>query len=245
MIFVVVGMHKSGTTLVSEILHKSGISMGEFDDSLTYDQGNQYERWDAFKINLDMFGVPFEDYFSTRIHAPPREPRPPESIRRRMRTLVASCEAGGGDWGFKDPLTALTYPAWSEVLPPHRVLGIYRDPDEVLGHYRTRFYDLPRAWKVLRAWCGYNLGLLRALDGHTAPSMLLRYDDLMRNDGELERLQAFVGRELVDARKPDHYRRRASGTRRFPAVERALARRHGLDTRIILSELDARHAERT
>mgnify|MGYP001063669191 CR=1 FL=1 len=31
-VFVVLGMHKSGTTLVSQILHRSGIEMGDADD---------------------------------------------------------------------------------------------------------------------------------------------------------------------------------------------------------------------
>ncbi len=44
MIYVIFGMHKSGTTLVAEMLHKSGINMGDFDESVSYDIGNQYER---------------------------------------------------------------------------------------------------------------------------------------------------------------------------------------------------------
>lgn len=49
MIFVVLGMHKSGTTLVSQILHHSGIPMGDgFDENVTYDGGNKYERESTF-----------------------------------------------------------------------------------------------------------------------------------------------------------------------------------------------------
>jgi len=54
MIYVILGMHKSGTTLISQILHKSGINMGEFNEDVSYDQGNQHERPAAQKINREI-----------------------------------------------------------------------------------------------------------------------------------------------------------------------------------------------
>ena len=43
-IYVVLGMHKSGTTLISQILHHSGVNMGgaEIETSRSYDEGNKY-----------------------------------------------------------------------------------------------------------------------------------------------------------------------------------------------------------
>ncbi len=42
MLYVILGMHKSGTTMISEILHNSGISMGEWKDkSNNYDYGHK------------------------------------------------------------------------------------------------------------------------------------------------------------------------------------------------------------
>ena len=37
MIYIVLGMHKSGTSLVARTLHASGVDMGEFNDSLDYE----------------------------------------------------------------------------------------------------------------------------------------------------------------------------------------------------------------
>ena len=53
MIYIILGMHKSGTTLISQILHKSGINMGNFNEDVSYDQGNKYERPASQKINRE------------------------------------------------------------------------------------------------------------------------------------------------------------------------------------------------
>ena len=52
--YVVLGMHKSGTTLVSQMLHQSGINMGDFDPLVSYDRGNQYERESALQLDMDI-----------------------------------------------------------------------------------------------------------------------------------------------------------------------------------------------
>ena len=52
MIYVVLGMHKSGTTLVAKMLHASGINMGEsIDESADYSAGNHYERQSTAELN--------------------------------------------------------------------------------------------------------------------------------------------------------------------------------------------------
>ena len=40
MIYALLGMHKSGTSLLSRILHESSINMGDFDESKGYDEVN-------------------------------------------------------------------------------------------------------------------------------------------------------------------------------------------------------------
>ncbi len=65
MIYIVLGMHKSGTTLVAQTLHAAGINMGDFDESLTYDTNNKYERHDTQELNRDLlhgYLIPPLDY---------------------------------------------------------------------------------------------------------------------------------------------------------------------------------------
>lgn len=206
MIYVVLGMHKSGTTLVSQILHKSGISMGdEFDESVSYDQGNQWERRESWLINLDLVGCAEPDYFSLdhwkRVVAAPSEP-----VAAAMDALIARCDRAGGDWGFKDPLTCITYRSWRSRLPAHRLVCVYRSPQEVMRHYGCRWRDPVRAWRVLRAWTSYNQGILDALELAGDGGLLVRYEALMNGDAEFHRLAAFTGRALTDMRRASSYR---------------------------------------
>ena len=206
MIYVVLGMHKSGTTLVSQILHRSGIDMGEgFEAAGTYDQGNQWERREAFLVNLELVGCEEGDYFSLDHYRDVESPLPPEQAGE-MKKMIEACEARGGDWGFKEPLTCLTYSSWRQVLPPHKVVGVYRSPLEVINHYRAPAYRPDVVWRALRAWSNYNRCLLDAVASAGDSGLLLRYENLMKGEAEFDRLGEFLGRPLVDVRSSRQYR---------------------------------------
>ena len=120
MIYVVLGMHKSGTSLVAQTLHESGIRMGAFDDRLDYERGHKYEHREFQQINrellapflvpdlaelrarrrragaLDEAGFPRNGDSRAwvregRLHAHLESALPAE--RARMRALVGRCEA--------------------------------------------------------------------------------------------------------------------------------------------------------
>lgn len=206
MMYLVLGMHKSGTSLVSQILHRSGIHMGEgFDEGGTYDDGNQWERRDAFLINLALCRVREEDYFSLDHYSELREELP-EAQEAAMRRMVERYGSSTSDWGFKEPLTCLTYELWKRVLPAHKVIAVYRSPVEVINHYRVPLRDPAQAWRVLRAWSNYNRGMMRAVTASAGDAILIRYEALMRDDREYSRLQEFIGRSLADVRDPSQHR---------------------------------------
>ncbi len=241
MIYVVLGMHKSGTTLVSQTLHKSGVSMGrEFDERVTYDQGNQWERHESFLINLDIVGSNEAQYYSLdnwrRVTSPPTA-----AIRERMLRLVETAEGAGGDWGFKDPLTCLTYPQWRSVLPPHRLICVYRSPAEVMRHYRVRDLAPLHARRVLRAWANYNAGVLDAIQHAEGPVALIRYEALMQDEREFARFDAFAGGGLVDMRRSDGHRAKR-GHPLFGVVGRAMSLLGDVDPHAVLDRLDRIHA---
>ncbi|WP_170314610.1 sulfotransferase [Aquibium carbonis] len=215
-ICVVLGMHKSGTTLVSEILHHSGIRMVEDDSAETYDLGNHFEREDTNRLNkrlLDCGEAP-----SIRVVDRLDLAGVTPDLRVAAQALVEAAGARDPAWGFKDPRTCLTYDFWKAVLPEHRLVCVFRDVREVHAHYlKRRRYAPLRGLHVLRAWEAYNRCML---DAYTAaPShrrILVDYARLMRDDVELARLGAFVGRNLVD--------RRIAGLRRNAPVETARLR---------------------
>ncbi|NET30798.1 MAG: hypothetical protein F6K19_02180 [Cyanothece sp. SIO1E1] len=213
MIYVILGMHKSGTTLISEILHCSGVNMVDDQDilELSYDAGNKYERDWSRSINhsiLDSRGV-----FSLDIK-PPNQERLSSELISGMDQMIASCSQKYDDWGFKDPRTCLTYAFWAMQLPAHKVIVIYRSPEQIWGRY---FQDacinkkkpvLGTIKKFIDAWITYNSLILDSIRDNKTPYLILDYEDFITADDDFLYLQKFLGKDLLDKRNMRLYRNR-------------------------------------
>jgi hypothetical protein len=231
MIYVILGMHKSGTTLVSQILHQSGIDMGEaFAQDRSYDEGNYYERGVTGMLNGEIlwpYAIPTLGYVIKAkilrqrvLNQPPSISiirKLPESLspaqRVRMGQIIEDCSKRHEDWGFKDPKSCLTYHLWRQELPEHKVIAIFRHYQEFLLRYRvggTNPLRLALLYRVLHAWTRHNLALIEAVEQGGAPTLLFNYRDFMIGDAVFGRLVDFVGRPLQDAREVSRYRNRQS-----------------------------------
>lgn len=232
MIYLVLGMHKSGTTLIAQMLHEAGIHMGHFPADLGYDQDNTYERHETQEMNrqlLHNYLLPSLGYLFHRHRQPPVNQagyrrnqdstalvrfhrlqaalQRPENIAP-LRQLVASCNGRFPHWGFKDPRTCLTYPAWRAALGDHKLIIIFRSYTQLLRHYRVHPANLPLLFRVLYAWTLHNRCLLGYVAQPIAPTLLLSYEAMMQGEGGLQQLAAFVQRPLTDQRNPTLYRHR-------------------------------------
>jgi hypothetical protein len=206
MIYVVLGMHKSGTSLVSSTLHHSGIDMG---NDLESKEGeyDKYERKSVFLVNQEILGS--EGVFSLNIEMP-AVLKVTEEQRSRMISIVQACEEQFTHWGFKDPRTCLVYPLWADVLPKHNLIVVYRSPSEIWPRVRSHslnptitFY---RAWRLIKRWVQYNTRIQSYLEETSMDYLILNYRDLMTTHREFDRFQAFVGKKLSDQRKRNLYR---------------------------------------
>ena len=244
MIYVVLGMHKSGTTLVSQILHHSGIDMGEFDSGVSYDKGNKYERQSALHLDMDILGTDAYDVLNLD---PGGAPEMDDAQRDRMRKIIKECGAAHQVWGFKDPRACLTYDLWKEELPEHRLIVVYRDPAQVWPRFKwmgKRLYhtNFNRAYSYLNRWQEHNRNILRFMQEDNTDRLVLSYNELMTNDQEFERLVAFVGQPLVDRRRPDLYRSRTKKDVFIKFGDWLLKRRTGCSTGDTIREMVAARA---
>ena len=197
---VVLGMHKSGTSLVAEMLHHSGVEMIESLRGVSYDKGEKYERDETSAINKALLKA--EDLYSLDVRRKLEPEGVDPSLEERAREFVASKGGREGDWGFKDPRTCLTWDFWKPLLPPHKLICIFRNVDEVHHRYRWRgrFFGL----RALDAWYRYNVAMLEAYEAAPQSSrMLLDYHDLMERPDEVQRLSLFLGRTVEDRRNPE------------------------------------------
>lgn len=250
--FVVLGMHKSGTTLVSECLHKAGIPMEEgIAEPKGYEHGYTLERRAAQAVNkryLDCGDDVSQDILLSR---EPVDPATHAECVTQAATLIDGLSAQGQAWGFKDPRTLLVMPVWEQAFERARIrptlIGVYRNPVEVFGHYKRL---LKRKWlhrdprylmRVLQSWSVHNRALLDVA-ARSPDLVLFEFTALMTQDTEIRRLHELIGTSGPDARKSDLYRARPGADRDY-RIARALARLSGSeDPERLLTELNARRA---
>lgn len=212
MIIIILGMHKSGTTLVSKILHQSDVDMGEFDETVGYDHGNHYERLEMQEINKKILKC--NNDLSDDVISPIYEVANHNDISVEIKNLSLLLSEKHENWGAKDPRTCLTYAYWEKFLSHHKVLVVFRNPEEVFWHYLKyipRYKVLGRilkGYKTLKAWYIYNNETL-----HVKNSDIMRfeYSDFMTNDKAIKELSEFVGSELQDCRDKSMYRAKIKG----------------------------------
>jgi len=219
MIYILLGMHKSGTTLLSQILHESGIHMGRLDETKGYDDGNKFEFPETHDLNIEVLGTEYNEH---SLNVTRCATSAPPAILDKMRKFAAETSVEFRDWGFKDPRTCLTYSIWKEVIPDHRLVGIFRHPAELWSHYRRQkgsaLNFFPMLWKSTTAWYIYNRELLNVVKTRGKDYFLAEYNDFMTTPGALTKLSTYVGRPLNDSRNPSLYRSKKNDDRLFLAM---------------------------
>lgn len=186
--YVILGMHKSGTTLVAKTLHQSGIPMGTFDESISYDAGNQYEREEALQINNNILGSKGKQ--SLMIDSSNMD----LSETRAIKLLVSKLDERYHAWGFKDPRTCLTYSLWKPYLSRPKIIVVFRDPRSVAYHYcKTGIRDY---FLALKRYLQYNREAYKI--GVQENGLFISYNRLMKNSDGLTCLSEFVDRKVVN-----------------------------------------------
>ena len=167
---IVVGMARSGTTLISEMLHQAGTSMFAEGMNPEYDGGNKYERVSCQDINLEILGVKSVPAISTIWEKPLRD-----ISDSSLEALNA--EVGSEPWGFKDPRTTITYAAWRKVFPKGPTIYTYRHHGEVMRHYfrtaKNPTSQVRRTRRALRAWIFCHLPTCACLISSASSSVVV------------------------------------------------------------------------
>lgn len=184
-VYIVVSMHRSGSSLVANILHENGIVMGEEKNfkpkaNSTNEKGF-YENYLFRKINDDILKE--KGYAVKSWKTPiPEVKNTTSDIYNRMNRLVVSYNRTYEAWAFKDPRTCLTLPVWKQVLPADtRFLFVFRHPIEVAKSLVTRG-NVNTVEEGLKIWGTYNLRAFVDLQGTNA--VFVNYAELMET-GEI------------------------------------------------------------
>lgn len=201
--FIVAGMGKSGTTLISKMLHKSGIVMIEEHSELDYYSGNHFENHDFNKLNY--LSLDCENKHSLNID-PFARVNASTDVVKKAKILINDYQLKYGDkWGFKDPRTTLTFfDLWCPLISQKMIIFTYRDPVEVVNHYTGgrihRIVNIKVVRNVLKHWIVYNKIGLRMKEIFGEQVCIVNYNQIISEQGILKKLSAAIGLDLVDCR---------------------------------------------
>jgi len=180
---VVLGMHRSGTSLCSMVLQKLGINMVESDD-LYGDLSNPELPWErsniveAHNAILRAFG---QTWFSAA-SLPTSWWYDPSLIKYKRDLLdIASTAANAGAWGFNDPRAMRLFPLWLDIFQSLslsvKVILCIRNPQNV-AHSLQRHNNLDENYGKL-LWLRHHVEFFQ----HTVPFpvKIIDYDDWFSN----------------------------------------------------------------
>jgi hypothetical protein len=188
------GMHRSGTSVVSRILNLLGVYLGAPHDLLDVNANNPKGYWEHSPI------VVLNDELLTRFGGRWDEPPafPPSwlhdprlaDLRERARAVLADTFSAAPVWGWKDPRTCLTLPFWQDAIGSIRYVICIRNPDAVFASLSRR--DRMSSDKAERLWLTHVQSSLAHTSGQ--PRMFVFYDDIMHDWApEVRRIAAFIG----------------------------------------------------
>jgi GT2 family glycosyltransferase/glycosyltransferase involved in cell wall biosynthesis len=193
----IAGAHRSGTSMLTRLLHACGLYLGRKDELMAA----QVDNPDGFWEHLGFVAVNDEllNALGGAWDLPPKvdedfsDPRL-DPLRMKARLLIESFNSAGL-WGWKDPRNSLTLPFWQELLPGLKTLIMVRNPLEVAHSMKERngtSYSFG-----LRLWEIYNRRVIETTNEQNR--LITHYDLFFENaETELRRIAEFTGLPEAD-----------------------------------------------
>lgn len=195
--FVVVGMHRSGTSLVSSMLHAAGVQMCHY-GCKPEDKTQPYGYWeDVLFTHINRLIL--KDAGGSWVDIPDEEKlmdaakAQTDSVLGLIREVVTE----NTSWGFKDPRTSVLLPAWMRFFEKagvtSRFIWVYRNQQDVINSLTSRNGD-KAVWQDVVAI--YEDRLLNFFADNHVDYIDVDFDDLVTGEHipETSRLCDFIDR---------------------------------------------------
>jgi GT2 family glycosyltransferase len=190
-VICIAGAHRSGTSMLTRLLHACGLYLGEKSELMSPQADNPEGFWEHLGF------VAANDELLSELGGawdlPPKadenfsDPRL-DPLRMKARMLIEGFDSTRV-WGWKDPRNSLTLPFWQNLLAGLKTIIMVRNPLEVAHSMRERngtSYSFG-----LRLWEIYNRRLLEAAS--EKERLITHYDSFFKNPKvELRRIARFA-----------------------------------------------------
>jgi hypothetical protein len=140
---LVLGMHRSGTTMLVDILERAGVFFGS-------QYGYNKEAFPFLSLHEQImreYGsawdnpFAFTEYLNSGDSECEIKKCVDSSFHQKKFSRFRKEAAQAAFWGFKDPRTCLFAEVWREIFPSARYIYIYRNPYDVALSLQKRAFD--------------------------------------------------------------------------------------------------------
>ena len=151
---VVLGMHRSGTSMVTGSLARAGLFVGATEALLADQDDNPlgfWERRDVVALNNEILECANGVWFSPTTWKKLQETvganvdalsKPPAALIKQIKGDAASCNGSPVSLVLKDPRMVVTWPLWDSAITEPVLVYVYRDPMAV-AHSLAKRHDFP------------------------------------------------------------------------------------------------------
>ena len=152
---LILGGHRSGTSLVSGLFWHAGLHMGGLVPAGPDNPRGFFESAEVLAAHEALLAAQERDWT-----CPPHRLDPHACDLEPLAAVVSRLASAGRPWGVKDPRLLFLLPAWLEILPAMRLVGVLRHPAAVAASLAARNGFSP---PVARALAAAQLARLAAL----------------------------------------------------------------------------------
>lgn len=209
---IVLGVDRSGTSLVAETVARWGAYAGPEGDLASADEHNPHGYWEHQPMEdfLDeLFTATGVSMWHPALASLVERKADEERFRNAAEALVAAMESAGGPWVWKEPYLSLSLPFWERIWRDPLYVITVRDPQESARSYQKailppQFADGLRLRSLFfLRWQHFLSAIFRSQVTRTG-SIVVSYEKLVASPRtQCERLARFLGVRLGLEPRPD------------------------------------------
>ncbi|MDY6973025.1 MAG: sulfotransferase [Thermodesulfobacteriota bacterium] len=197
MVILVLGMHRSGTSLMANLLHHMGVDMGPNNDIKAPDNPRGYYEDMAFvRTNDYILKLAGGSWYNPPTTDNIRQAGETPLMQRHIRSLL-NAKSNGASWGWKDPRTVLTGAIYLQFLENPYLICTHRNPLAVASSlFKRNSMPIEHGLWLTVTYESMLIGLL--IKYRHIRRIHVSYEALLRDEDQVKRIGDFLGLPVTD-----------------------------------------------